>query len=689
MSKYPTIEPPKAPQKAYTHKMHGDLREDPYFWLNDRENPEVLQYLKEENAYYEEMTAHTKGLQERLFEEMKSRIKEDDRSVPYKKNGYWYGVRYEKGQQYPLYFRHKESMEAPEEMLFNVNIMAEGHNYFHLRGLSISPDNQLVSYGIDTVSRRQYQLRIKDLYGEKQFEEVIENTTGSAAWSADGLYIFYTRKDPVTLRSSQIFRHELGTSPDTDHLVYEEKDETFSCGVYRSKSRQFLIISCSSTMTSEYRILPTDEPLGEFRIFSPRERGIEYGIYHYDGDFYVLTNKDKATNFKLMKCSQDATHISEWEEFIPHRQEVLLEDFELFSDHYVLTERHNGLTRIFIASWDSNDGYYLPFESETYVAGCSANPEFNSSKLRYVFNSMTSPYQIRERDLKTGEEVVLKEGVVLDPHFNPELYSSKREWARAEDGTNIPISLVYRNDLAFTGKRPLLLYGYGSYGSTIDPHFSSTRLSLLDRGFIYAIAHVRGGEYLGRPWYEQGKLLQKVNTFTDFIACGRHLVQEGYTQMEHLYAQGGSAGGLLIGAVINRAPQLFNGVIAAVPFVDVVTTMLDESIPLTTSEYDEWGNPNDEEFYRYMKSYSPYDNVREQEYPNIYVSTGLHDSQVQYWEPAKWVARLRELKKGGQLLFLDTDLDAGHGGASGRFNALKETAKEFAFLLDLEGVEEE
>ena len=688
MSKYPDLTAPRAPKKPHTHKKHGDLREDPYYWLRERENPEVIQYLQAENEYYQQMTAHTKGFQELLFEEMKGRIKEDDRSVPYKKNGYWYGVRYEIGQQYPLYFRHKETLEAPEELLFDVNSMAEGHDYFHLRGLSISPDNQLVSYGVDTVSRRQYQLRIKDLNGERQFDEVIENTTGSAAWSADGQFLFYTKKDPLTLRSNQIYRHALGTPPEEDTLVYEEEDETFSCGVYRSKSRKYLIISSSSTLTTEYRFLPADEPLGEFRVFSPRERGIEYGIYHYNGDFYILTNKDGATNFKLMKCPEDSTHITQWMEFIPHREDVLLEDFELFSEYYVLTERHRGLTKMYIASWKDNKGDYLPFEGETYVAGCSANPEFNSSKLRYVFNSMTAPYQIIERDLDSGEETILKEGVVQDPNFKPELYTSKREWAEAEDGTLVPISLLYRNDMPFSGERPLLLYGYGSYGSTIDPHFSSTRLSLLDRGFIYAIAHVRGGEYLGRPWYENGKLLSKMNSFTDFIACGRHLVKAGYTQVEHLYAQGGSAGGLLMGAVINRAPQLFNGIIAAVPFVDVVTTMLDDSIPLTTSEYDEWGNPNEEEYYRYMKSYSPYDNVRAQEYPHLYVTTGLHDSQVQYWEPAKWVARLRDLKKGEQLLFLDTDMEAGHGGASGRFNALRDTAKGYAFLLDLEGVEE-
>ena len=678
---------PIAAQKPHQHKKHGDLREDPYFWLNQREDPEVLDYLKAENAYYQAMTAHTIPLQEALFVEMKGRIKEDDRSVPYKKNGYWYGVRYELGQQYPVYFRHKGELDAPEEILFDVNEMAEGQDYFHLRGIAVSPDNQLVSYGVDTVSRRQYQIRIKDLQGERNFDEVIENTTGSAAWSADGEYFFYTRKDPVTLRSAEIYRHRLGSSPEEDVLVYEETDDTFSCGVYRSKSREYLIISSSSTLTTEFRILSTANPLGEFKVFSPRQRGIEYGIYHYDKHFYILTNKDGATNFKLMRCPEERTHIDHWEEFIPHREEVLLEDFELFNDFYVLTERHRGLNRIYVSKWKNDEGYYLPFDGETYVAGCSTNPDFDSTKLRYVFNDMTAPYKVIERDLLTGEEVILKEGEVQDPLFSSENYESKREWAVAEDGTKIPVSMVYRKDLAYSGERPVLLYAYGSYGSTIDPHFSTTRLSLLDRGFIYAIAHVRGGEYMGRSWYEDGKLLKKRNTFTDFIACGRHLIQEGYTNTSHLYAQGGSAGGLLIGAVINRAPQLFNGAIAAVPFVDVVTTMLDDSIPLTTSEYDEWGNPNEEEYYRYMKSYSPYDNVREQDYPHLYVSTGLHDSQVQYWEPAKWVARLREKKTDQNLLFLDTDMEAGHGGASGRFNALKDTAKEFAFLFDLEGIE--
>ena len=688
MSDNSAIQPPIAAKKPHTHQKHGDLREDPYFWLNERENREVLDYLKAEKTYYQAMTAQSLPFQEALFSEMKGRIKEDDRSVPYKKRGYWYGVRYETGQQYPIYFRHKEELSAPEEILFDVNQMAEGHDYYHLRGLSVSPDNQLITYGVDTVSRRQYQLRIKDLSGSREYPEVIENTTGSAAWSAEGNYFFYTRKDPVTLRSHQIFRHKLGTQPDEDVLVYEEKDDTYSCGVYRSKSRKYLIISSSSTLTTEFRILPTDEPLGDFKVFSPRERGIEYGIYHYQDHFYILTNKDGATNFKLMRCREDSTNIEAWEEFIPHREDVLLEDFELFKSHYVLTERKKGLNRMYICAWGEEKGQYIPFEGETYVAGCSANPDFDSTQLRYVYNNMTAPYKVIDRDLFSGEESILKEGEVQDPQFDPELYESKREWAIAEDGAEVPISLVYRKDIPFNGKRPLLLYAYGSYGSTIDPHFSTTRLSLLDRGFIYAIAHVRGGEYLGRPWYEKGKLLHKINTFTDFIACGRHLIQQGYTQSQHLYAQGGSAGGLLIGAVINRAPQLFRGVIAAVPFVDVVTTMLDDSIPLTTSEYDEWGNPNEEEYYRYMKSYSPYDNVRAQEYPNMYVSTGLHDSQVQYWEPAKWVAKLRDLKTDDNLLYLDTDMEAGHGGASGRFNALKDLAKEFAFLFDLEGIVE-
>ncbi|MEL6976086.1 MAG: S9 family peptidase, partial [Bacteroidota bacterium] len=470
-----------------------------------------------------------------------------------------------------------------------------------------------------------------------------------------------------------------------DELVFHETDDTYSAFVYKSKSRKYIIIGSASTLTTEYRILEANQPDGTFRVFSERKRGLEYSISHYADTFYILTNKDDATNFKLMQSNLTETDASQWQEFIPHREDVLLEDIEIFKEYYVLSERENGLNRMKIVRWDGSDSKFLPFDSETYVAGTSVNLDFDTNTLRYYFNEMGTPYAVVDYDMATGEKTVLKQQEVLGGKFSPENYETKRLWAPARDGKKIPISLIYKKDTPLDGSSPLLQYAYGSYGSTIDPYFSSVRLSLLDRGFVYAIAHIRGGEYLGRPWYEDGKLLNKKNTFTDFVDCSKFLIAEKYTSAEHLYAMGGSAGGLLMGAIVNMAPELYNGVIAAVPFVDVITTMLDESIPLTTGEYDEWGNPNDEEYYKYIKTYSPYDNVEEKAYPNLYVSTGLHDSQVQYWEPAKWVAKLREMKTDDNLLFLDTNMDAGHGGASGRFESLKETAKEYAFLLDLEG----
>ncbi len=677
--------PPVAKKIPKALEKHGDVRIDPYYWLNERENPDVIAYLEAENSYYREMTAHTKEFQGTLFQEMKSRIKEDDTSVPYKLNGYYYLTRYEEGKEYPIHARKEGNLEAQEEILFNCNEMAEGHDFFNLRGISVSPDNTLAAFGVDTVSRRQYTIQIKNLKTGGIYPDKIENTTGTAAWSSDNKTLFYTKKDPVTLRSDRIFKHRLGTPVAQDEEVFHEKDETFNTFVYKTKSREYIVIGSSSTMTSEYRILKADDPNGSFTVFCPRERGLEYEINHYGSHFYILTNKDGATNFKLMRCGVDSTSSEYWEEFIAHRSEVLLEDVEMFRDHYVITERERGLTKMRIVRWDGTNSYYLPFTSETYVAGPFTNLDFNTDKLRFFYNAMTSPYAIIEYHMETGEQEILKEQEVLGGKFNKDNYRSKRVWARTQDGKKVPISLVYRKDTPLDGTSPLLQYAYGSYGSTIDPYFSSVRLSLLDRGFIYAISHVRGGEYLGRPWYEGGRLLNKKNTFTDFIDCSRYLIENGYTSPERLYAMGGSAGGLLMGAVINMAPELYNGVIAAVPFVDVVTTMLDDSIPLTTGEYDEWGNPNNKEYYSYIKSYSPYDNLEAKAYPHMYVSTGLHDSQVQYWEPAKWVAKLRELKIDGNQLFLDTNMEAGHGGASGRFEALKETAKEYAFILDLEG----
>ena len=680
------IIPPVA--KIIPHKLvkHKHTRVDNYYWLNDRENPEVIDYLNKENEYYHSVTAETKGFQAELFEEMKSRIKEDDQSVPYLYNGYYYITRFEKGQDYPIYSRKKETLEANEEMLFDCNELAKGQSYFHLGGLSVSPDNTLALFSVDVVGRRIYTIQVKNLQTGELLSDSIKNVTGTAVWANDNKTIFYSSQDEVTLRSDKIFKHKLGTSQEEDVLVYFEKDETFNVEIAKSKSNKYLAIESGSTLTTEYQILDASTPDAKFKLFQKRVRGLEYSINHYGDSFYILTNKDKAENFKLMKTPETATSKENWVEVIPHREDVLLEDIELFKNFLVLEERANGLNTIKIIPWNGDEAYYLPFDSETYTASASTNVDFDTDILRYSYQSLATPSSVIDFNMKTKEKTILKEQQVLGGKFDKNNYREERVWARARDGVKVPVSLVYKKDLVKNGTNPLLQYAYGSYGYSIDCSFSSTRLSLLDRGFIFAIAHIRGGEDLGRNWYETGKLLQKKNTFTDFIDCSKFLIQEKYTSSEHLYAEGGSAGGLLMGAVANMAPSLYNGIIAQVAFVDVVTTMLDESIPLTTGEYDEWGNPNKKEYYDYMLSYSPYDNVTAQEYPNMYVSTGLHDSQVQYWEPAKWVAKLRATKTDSNLLFLDTNMDAGHGGASGRFEALKELAKEFSFLLDLEKI---
>lgn len=682
-----TIPPPVAKKIPKTLEKHGDKRVDDYFWLNDRENKDVIDYLNSENQYYEQTTAHTKQFQKSLFEEMKGRIKEDDASVPYFLNGYWYITRFELGKDYPIYARKKGSLTAKEEILFDCNVLAKGHSYFQLGGLSISPDNKYASFGVDIVGRRIYTIQVKDLQTGKIFTDKIENTTGSSTWANDNKTLFYTEQDKQTLRSDKVFKHKLGKKQSEDVLVYDEVDDTFNVSVSKEKSKKYIVISSSSTLTTEFRTLLADDPDGEFKVFQPRVRGMEYSIAHYNDSFYVLTNKDNATNFKLMKTPENATSQENWKDLIPHRDDVLLEDIEIFKDYLVIGERSNGLNKIRIMPWNGKGEYYLPFESETYTANISTNPDFDTQILRYSYQSMGTPSSVIDFNMKTKEKEIKKEQQVLGGKFDKKNYTEERVWATAADGTKIPISMIYRKGIKKDGKNPLLLYAYGSYGATMDPYFSSTRLSLLDRGFVYAIAHIRGGEDMGRLWYEDGKLLHKKNTFTDFIDCSKYVINEKYTSKEHLYAEGGSAGGLLMGAVVNMAPELYHGVIAQVPFVDVITTMLDDTIPLTTGEYDEWGNPNEKEYYDYMKSYSPYDNVKAQDYPNMYVSTGLHDSQVQYWEPAKWVAKLRTLKTDKNLLFLDTNMDAGHGGASGRFEALKELAKEFSFLLDLEGIE--
>ncbi len=677
---------PLATIKPHSLKKHNDVRIDNYYWLNDRENPEVIDYLNKENDYYNEMTSDTKPFQKELFEEMKSRIKEDDQSVPYLYNGYYYITRFEIGQDYPIYSRKKENLEANEEILFNCNEMAKGHTYFQLGGLTISPDNKMAIFSYDIVGRRIYTIQIKNLETNEILSDKTENTAGSAVWANDNSTIFYTTQDEVTLRSDKIFKHKLGSKSTDDVLIYFEKDETFNVDIAKSKSKKYLAIESGSTLTTEYQILEADNPDGKFRMFQKRVRGLEYSINHYGDSFYIMTNKDEADNFKLMKTIETATSKRNWTEVIAHREDVLLEDIEIFKDFLVVEERENGLHKIRIMPWSGVGEYYLPFDSETYSAATGANVDFDTEILRYSYQSLTTPSSVIDFNMTTKTKEIKKEQEVLGGKFVKKNYIEKRIWATAKDGTKIPISIIYKTGIKLDEKNPLLQYAYGSYGYSMDCTFSTTRLSLLDRGFIFAIAHIRGGEDLGRHWYEDGKLLKKKNTFTDFIDCSQFLISEKYTSAKHLYAEGGSAGGLLMGAVINMAPELYNGIIAQVPFVDVITTMLDDSIPLTTGEYDEWGNPNKKIYYDYMKSYSPYDNVIAQKYPNMLVTTGLHDSQVQYWEPAKWVAKLRTLKTNDNQLFLDTNMDAGHGGASGRFESLKELAKEFTFLLDLEGI---
>lgn len=687
--------PPIAKIKPTRLEKHGDVRVDNYFWMRlsdeqkaaaikDEQTENVIAYLEAENKYYKTIVGYTNNFQEHLFQEMKGRIKEDDSSVPYKNNGYFYNTRYEVGKQYPIYSRKKGSLDAAEEILFDVNEMAKDFDYYQLSGLNVSPNNKLVVFATDTVSRRQYFLRIKNLETGKIYDDIIENTTGGSVWANDNKTIFYTKKNPVTLRSEKIFRHVLGTPTSEDVEVYHEKDDTFGTYVTKSKSKKYIIISSFATMTSESRYLDADTPTGNFTIIQPRLKNVEYNVSHYKDHFYFLTNKDGATNFKLMKTSVHQTSVAHWEDLIPHRKETLLEDFSIFSDYLVLEERTNGLHKIRIKRWDDTKDYYLPFKEETYAVGVYGNPEFDTDIIRYSYNSFTSPSAVIDFNMTTRAKEIKKQQEVLGGKFKQENYKSKRVWATVRDGKKVAISLVYHKDTPLNENTPLLQYAYGSYGHTISDRFSTTRLSLLDRGFVYALAHVRGSEYLGREWYEDGKMLNKKNTFYDFIDCSQFLIDHNYTSPKHLYAMGGSAGGLLMGAIVNIKPELYHGIIATVPFVDVVSTMLDDSIPLTTGEYDEWGNPNYKEFYDYIKSYSPYDNVAKKAYPNILVTTGFHDSQVQYWEPAKWVAKLRALKINTNLVFLDTNMETGHGGASGRFESLKETAKEYTFLLALE-----
>ena len=674
-------EPPVARKKPVELEKHGHRRVDDYYWLRERENPDVIAYLKAENAYTEALMAHTEGLQEALYDEFKARIKQTDISVPYKKGDYFYYQRTEAGKEYPIYCRKKGSPDGAEEVMLDVNEMAKGHGFFAVGERAISQDEDIVAYAVDTRGRRIYTIRFKNLVSGELLGDAIEDVTGNMAWANDNRTLFYTRQDPVTLRSYRVYKHVLGTDAAADELVFEERDETFSCGVFKTKSKRYIMVASRHTLSTEYRYVEADTPEKGLRVFVPRERDHEYAVDHYGDHFYVRTNH-KAKNFKLVRTPVTQTGLAHWEDVVPHRADVLCEGMEIFRDHLVVVERKDGLRQLRIRPWAEAEEHYVAFEEPTYSAQPQDNHDLDTGLLRFGYTSLTTPETVYDYDMGARKKTLLKQEEVLGG-FSSDHYAAERLYAEAEDGTKVPVSLVYRKGMKRDGANPLLLYGYGSYGYSMDAGFDPYRISLLDRGFVYAIAHIRGGEEMGRSWYEEGKLLEKKNTFTDFIACAEHLIAQGYTSSERLFIYGGSAGGLLMGAVLNMRPELFEGAIAAVPFVDVVTTMLDESIPLTTSEYDEWGNPNEKAFYDYILSYSPYDNVEAKAYPHMLVLTGLHDSQVQYWEPAKWVAKLRAEKTDKNRLLLRTKMEAGHGGVSGRYKRYRERAFMYAFLLDL------
>jgi len=691
------IQPPIAPKKDSVIVTHDHKRVDPYFWMRlsdeqknakkpDAQTQQVVDYLNAENDYTKKMLKHTEEFQQELFDEIVGRIKKTDESVPYFKNGYWYYTKYEEEKEYPIYCRKKGSLDAKEQIMLDVNTMAEGKDYYAVSGLRISPNNKILAFGEDDVSRRIYTIRFKNLETGEFLPDKLKMAQAGGAWANDSETFFYTVKNEVSLLSEKVLRHKIGTPTKKDDIVYFERDPSFYIGVYRSKSGKFVIVYNSSTISSDYHILNTDNPEGVFEQFASREDKHEYSIAHFEDKFYVVSNRD-AKNFKLMQVPDNATSEKNWTTVIPHREDVLLEDVEVFKNHLVISERKNANTYLQVINQNSKEKYYIDFREEAYVAYVGTNPEFDTDKLRFGYSSLTTPRSVYDYDMNKKTQELKKRQEVVGGH-NPNEYETKRLFAKARDGSRVPISIVYKKGYKLDGNSPLLLYAYGSYGSSMDPWFSSTRLSLLDRGFAWAIAHIRGGQEMGREWYEDGKMFNKINTFKDYIDCGKFLIDKKYTSSEHLYAMGGSAGGLLMGAVANMAPELFNGVIAAVPFVDVVSTMLDETIPLTTNEFDEWGNPKNEKSYFYMLSYSPYDQVKEQDYPNMLITTGYFDSQVQYWEPAKWLAKLRDKKTDDNILVMHTNMEAGHGGASGRFRRYKETALEYAFLLDLEGVKE-
>jgi oligopeptidase B len=665
---------------------HGHTRVDNYYWLRERDNPEVIKHLNEENEYAAKEMAHTRAFEEQLFEEIKRRFKQTDMSVPYKRDDYFYYTRYEDGKEYPIYARKRGSLDQPEEIMLDANVLAEGHEFFSIGGWTVSSGQDFLAYAVDTQGRRIYSAYLKNLTTGEILPDVLTNVTENLTWANDNKTLFYGKQDETTLRQYQIHRHVLGTDPGEDQLVFQEDDETFVTYIFRTKSKKFLMIISSQTVSQEYRYLDAGNPFGEFQVFLPREREHEYHIEHFQDRFIIRTNSG-AKNFRLVSTPVEKPERRLWQEIIPHREDVYLGDFELFKDYLVLEERARGLTQIRVIPWSGSAGHYLEFDEPAYRANLGVNLEFDTTLLRFEYTSMKTPVSIYDYDMVAHSKTLLKRDEVLGG-FDPENYVTERLNARAADGTVVPVSVLYRKGLKKDGTNPLLLYGYGSYGLSIDASFASPRLSLVDRGFVFAIAHVRGGQEMGRRWYEDGKLLNKKNTFTDFIACAEFLISEKFTNPQKLFAMGRSAGGLLMGAVSNLRPDLFKGIVAEVPFVDVITTMLDSSIPLTSGEYDEWGDPNQGQCYDYMLSYSPYDNVEKKAYPAMLITGGLHDSQVQYWEPAKWAAKLRELKTDENRLLLKTNMDAGHGGASGRFRRHHETAFSYAFLLDLAGINE-
>lgn len=669
------LTPPLAAQKPHSLEKHGDKREDPYFWLKERENPEVISYLKAENAYMAATMKPVEALKEDLYKEMRSRIKEDDSSVPFKRGDFFYYSRFETGKEYPIYARKKGDLTATEEILLDVNELAKGHEYFSVPFPNVSPDHKKLVYAADSQGRRFYDLIVWDI-GAKKILDKIPAVTGDTEWANDNKTFFYVKQHPETLRSQWVYRHVIGAPK--DELIFEEKDETFNLGLGKSRNDDYLFIVSGATLSNEWRFLDANKPDGKFAVFLPREKEHEYGIEDGGDGFYVLSNW-KAKNFRLLKAPRRAAKKEEWVEVIPHRADVLLSGVDFFKSWYAVSERSGGLSRLRVVDRANKTSKDIAFPDPTYVVGGGRNEEYDSGTFRYEYESMNRPDSTYDYNVASGKSELVK--MKETPNLDPSQYISERQWAKARDGTLVPISILYKKGFKKDGTAPLFQYAYGSYGFSMEPWFSTKVFSLVDRGFVYAIAHIRGGSEMGRAWYEGGKLLEKKNTFTDFIDSTEYLVKEGYADPKRVYAEGGSAGGLLIGAVANMRPDLYRAMHAAVPFVDVLTTMLDDSIPLTTGEYDEWGNPNDPKFYEYMKSYSPYDNVGALKYPHLLVTTGLHDSQVQYWEPAKWVAKLRKQKVGDSLLLMRTEMEAGHGGASGRFEALKETAEEYAFFL--------